>query len=92
MLPFGEVRRANQLNTHSTKKMAVEIVTNLLAGVGFSTLSGAIACAVAGISMSAAVTPAMILAGLAIGFTGIPLIKEILKPAPSPYYYAAQWN
>lgn len=69
--------------------MIADITTNLLAGIGASSLFNAIAPAFLG---GVAMMQPTVLVGLFLGFTIIPLMREVLKPTPSPFYYSHPWN
>jgi hypothetical protein len=69
--------------------MIADIVTNLLAGVGASSIFNAIASTFLG---GIALMQPTVLIGLFLGFTIVPLMREVLKPEPSPFYYSHPFN
>lgn len=69
--------------------MIADIATNLLSGIGASSLFNAIASTLIG---GVALVQPTILIGLFVGFTIVPLMREVAKPEPSPYYHSYPWN
>lgn len=69
--------------------MIADIATNLLAGIGASSLFNTVASTVIG---GIALVQPTVLIGLLIGFTIVPLMREVAKPEPSPYYHSHPWN